>query len=104
MALDSMRKLAFAGLGLLSLTRERVEKMVQDLVEQGNMSSEEGRQLADSLMQRAEAEMNELRARIQAEIKKALIGAGVATKEEVQALKERVDELEARLRRLEPDQ
>jgi len=104
MVLDSMRRLAFAGIGFLSLTREKAEKMVQDLVQQGNMSSDEGKELVDSLMQRAEAEMSELRERIRTEVRKALANAGAASKDDLAALNARIDSLEERLRRLEPDQ
>lgn len=104
MLLESARKLAFTGLGLLVLTRERAERLVQELIQQGAVSREEGKELVDSLMQRVEAEMDELRRRVRSDATKALEGAGIATKDDLQALVAKIDELEIRLRRLEPDQ
>ncbi len=104
MLLDSMRKLAFSGIGLVCLTRERAERLVQDLVQQGTVSSEEGKELVDGLMRRAETEMDDLRRRVKGEVGKAMTGAGIATKDDLKTLVEKIDDLERRLRRLEPDQ
>ncbi len=40
--LDMIRKATLAGIGALTLTEERARKLIDELVEQGKMSKEEG--------------------------------------------------------------
>jgi len=96
-----LRRLSAAGLGLAWLTQEKAEAFVQELVRQGEMSREEGRELLEELIRRAEMEKDELQRRIDAEVRRIIKSAGVASREDVRRLEERIEGLEARLERLE---
>lgn len=95
-----LRRLTAAGIGLAWLTKEKAEAFVQELVRQGEMSREEGRELLEELLRRAEMEKDELQRRIDAEVRRMMKSAGVATREDVRRLEERLERLEARLDRL----
>lgn len=96
-----LRRLTAAGLGLAWLTKEKAEAFVQELVRQGEMSREEGRELLEELLRRAEIEKDEMQRRIDAEVRRIIKSVGVASREDLRRLEERIEGLEARLQRLE---
>ncbi len=85
------------------LTKEKMEEAVQELIKQGEVSKEEGKELLDNLMEKAEAQRAELSNRVNAEVQKVLKNVGLVRIEELERLKEKIQELEERLRRLEGD-
>jgi polyhydroxyalkanoate synthesis regulator phasin len=99
--MSSIRKLLLASLGLVDLTKEKAEQVVADLVERGEMTSQEGEDFLAELFQRVDTEKDQMLHRIQKESRKLMYGMGVASKEEVQELRLRVDRLEDRLKSME---
>ena len=85
------------------LTKEKMEEAVQELIKQGEVSKEEGKELLDNLMEKAEAQRAELSNRVNAEVQKVLKNVGLVRLEELERLKEKIQELEERLRRVEGD-
>lgn len=85
------------------LTKEKMEEAVQELIKQGEVSKEEGKELLDNLMEKAEAQRAELSNRVNAEVQKVLKNVGLVRIEELERLKEKIQELEERLRRVEGD-
>jgi polyhydroxyalkanoate synthesis regulator phasin len=73
-----------AGIGLLSMTREKAQKLVDELSQQGELQANEAKGWADQLVQRGEEERQTVRKLVRQEVKKALSEMGMATKEDVQ--------------------
>ncbi|MFT3891525.1 MAG: hypothetical protein QM730_07835 [Anaerolineales bacterium] len=80
-----------AGIGLLSMTREKAEKLIDELSHEGELQKGEVKQWVDKLSDRGEEERQALRKLIRDELKKALDDMGVATKEDIQKLLEKRD-------------
>ena len=57
--LDLLRKATLAGIGALTLTEERARKLVDELVEQGRMSREEGEGVIREMLHKTEASREE---------------------------------------------
>jgi polyhydroxyalkanoate synthesis regulator phasin len=89
--------------GLAVLTKEKMEEAVQELIKQGEVSKEEGKELLDNLMEKAESQRRELSKRVGDEVQKVLGSMGLVRKEDLDGLQEKIQELEERLRRLEGD-
>lgn len=98
---DQLKRWAATGLGLALLTKEMAETIVQDLVKQGEISREEGKELLDSLLARAQREKDELQRRIDAEVRRVIKSLGLVPQEEVRRLEEQVQRLQVRVERLE---
>lgn len=98
---ESFKRWLLAGVGLAVLTKEKMEEAVHELIRQGEVSKEEGKELLDNLMEKAEAERKELSNRVNEEVQKVLKGVGLVRTEDVDQLKEQIQELEKRLGRLE---
>lgn len=75
-----------AGIGLLSMTREKAQKIVDELTHEGEVQRSEVKQWVDQLSDRGEEERQALRKLIRDEIKKVLDEMGLATKEDIQKL------------------
>jgi polyhydroxyalkanoate synthesis regulator phasin len=75
-----------AGIGLLSMTHEKAQKIVDELSHEGELQKSEVKQWVDQLSDRGEQERQALRNMIRDELKKVLDEMGVATKEDIQKL------------------
>jgi polyhydroxyalkanoate synthesis regulator phasin len=75
-----------AGLGLLSMTREKAQKVVEELTHEGELQKGEMKQWVDQFSDRGEEERQALRKLIRDEMKKVLDEVGFATKEDIQKL------------------
>lgn len=78
-----------AGIGLLSMTREKAEKIIDELSHEGELQKSEMKQWVDKLSDRGEEERQALRKVIRDELKKVLDEMGLATKEDIQKLREK---------------
>ena len=81
-----------AGIGLLSMTREKAQKIIEDLSHEGEVQKSEVKQWVDQLSDRGEEERQALRKLIRDEMKKVMDDMGLATKEDIQKLLEKQDQ------------
>lgn len=80
-----------AGIGLLSMTREKAQKVMEELTQEGEVQKSEAKQWVDQLSARGEEERQALRKLIRDEVKKVLDEMGLATKEDIQKLVDKRD-------------
>jgi polyhydroxyalkanoate synthesis regulator phasin len=81
-----------AGIGLLSMTREKAQQIIEDLSHEGDLQKNEVKQWVDQLSDRGEEERQALRKLIRDEMKKVMDDMGLATKEDLQKLLEKQDQ------------
>lgn len=81
--LNSFEKSINLGLGLLMYSREKVEELVEELVDKGEVAKKDARQVAGELVQRGAEQREELKKLIQGEVTKALDHVNVAKKEDL---------------------
>lgn len=77
-----------AGIGLLSMTRDKAQKLIDELSHEGELQKGEIKEWVDQLSARGEEERQALRKLIRDEMKKVLDDMGLATKEDIQKLLE----------------
>ncbi len=85
------------GLGVLTLTRDKVAQAVNNLVEEGEVQEEEAANIIDKLVARGEEERQELRRLIREELDKARASVPLATRKDIEVLSEKIDALSDRL-------
>ena len=78
-----------AGIGLLSMTREKAQKVIEELTQEGELQKNEVKEWVDQLSDRGEEERQALRKLVRDELKKVLDEMGLATKEDIQKLVEK---------------
>ncbi len=98
---ETLERLILLQIGAAAATRERVQEIVDGLVEQGRMEREEGRALVNDVMSRARERSSGTRSLLDASLQQGLRGAGVPTREDYEDLIFRVEQLEHRVRMLE---
>lgn len=89
-----MRKMIYLGLGTLSLTREKAEKMMNEMVDKGEVNKEEARQFIDEAIKKGAEEKEELRQMIRQEYQEIKNQFSLVTKKELEALEARIKALE----------
>jgi polyhydroxyalkanoate synthesis regulator phasin len=80
-----------AGIGLLSMTREKAQGIIDELSHEGELQKGEVKQWVDQLSDRGEEERQALRKLIRDEMKKVLDEMGLATKEDLKELLKKQD-------------
>ena len=78
-----------AGIGLLSMTHEKAQKLIDELSHEGEVQKSEVKDWVDQLSNRGEEERQALRKLIRDEMKKVMDEMGIATKEDIQKLLEK---------------
>ncbi|MEA3340687.1 MAG: hypothetical protein U9R15_12025 [Chloroflexota bacterium] len=86
-----------AGLGMLTLTRDKVSHFVDKLVEDGEVRPEEAPGIVDRLVTRGEEERDELRKLVRQELDKARSSVPVIVRKDIEELSQKIDELTARI-------
>ncbi|CAN5592828.1 MAG: hypothetical protein M3494_07655 [Actinomycetota bacterium] len=98
---ETMERLVLLQIGAAAATRDRVENVVEGLIEQGRVQREEGRTVVDEVMNRARERSSGARSLVDASTQQALRSAGLPTREDYEDMVFRVEQLEHRVRMLE---
>jgi polyhydroxyalkanoate synthesis regulator phasin len=92
--LEILRKTLLIGAGLASLTREKMESAINDLVRRGELTEKEGRELVDDLFKRSMEMKKDMEARMEKIVEDTLTRWNIPTRKEILELRERVERLE----------
>lgn len=101
MVLGSIERLILLQIGAAAATRERVQEVVNRLIEQGRMEREEGRAVVDDVVTRARERSHGARSLFDASLQQGLRTAGVPDREAYEDLLFRLEQIEHRVRLLE---
>ena len=94
---DLIERIMLLGIGAASLTKEKVDELVDELVERGRISREEGQRLAEKASDRVRSESAEAESRFSEAYQETLRSMGIATREHIDELERRMNVLEARV-------
>ena len=82
------------GIGLASLTREKIESTVDDLIKRGEISEKEGKNLVEELKTRSEETRSEMVKRAEKIVSDALDKVNIPRMEDLNDLRQRIEKLE----------
>jgi polyhydroxyalkanoate synthesis regulator phasin len=91
---DTLKNLLYQGLGVVAITREKVDKAVAELVEKGKVTREEGKKLFEEITTETHKAGMEFKENSKETIREWLEKSGIPSREEFEALKARVEVLE----------
>jgi len=91
---EKLKNLFYQGLGVISITKDKIEKAIDDLVEKGKLTREEGKKFYDEVSADALKAGHEFRDKSREQIREWIEKSGVPSREEYEALKARVEALE----------
>ena len=85
------------GLGVMTLTRDKVVQVVNSLVEEGEVKAEEAPSIVDKLVTRGAEEREELRRLVQEELDQVRANVVLASRKDIEELGRKIDELTAKV-------
>lgn len=95
--IDLFKKGLALGLGLAIVSKEQIEKVVDELVKKGEVSVNESKDLMHELMQKGEEQQQELNTKIQEQFQKRLGELNIPTQTDIERLEKRIANLENQL-------
>lgn len=98
---DTLERLILLQVGAAAVTRERVQEVVNRLIEQGRIEREQGRTIVADVLSRARERSSGARSLVDASVQQGLRGAGVPDRDTFEDLLFRIEQLEHRVRLLE---
>jgi len=100
MATDILKRAALMGIGIMSMTEEKIKELVKELESKGEVSEKEGKDLLKDLITRADKEKKTIEENIKRGIKDYLAKINIASREDVIKLEKRVKSLEEKVKEL----
>ena len=85
--IDLVKKAMFTGIGVMSLTKEKIEALAADFVEKGKLSEQEGKKMVEEMMARSEESKDELKKQIEQVVQATLGKMDIASKSDMEDLK-----------------
>jgi len=98
--IESLRKLGLLGIGAISITEEKIKQVVNELVEKGEMSTEEGKTLVHELLTEKKKQMQDFEEKISKDVQNAIGKSKIASKDDVSRLEDKITELEKTIQKL----
>jgi polyhydroxyalkanoate synthesis regulator phasin len=98
--IDALKKTLYTGVGLASLTRDKIVELGQELARQANLTEAQAGEFQGELLRKGEEARHLLEAQIDRRVEQVLDRLGVARSEQVAQLTARIAELESELARL----
>lgn len=92
-----IKKAMLLGIGLIGLTKEKAEEIVDDLIKRGEVSREERFKMVDKLLREAEKKEEALTGKINEIVQKTITQVGLASKKDLEAISKRLAEIEKRI-------
>ncbi|MCD6333965.1 MAG: phasin family protein [Candidatus Latescibacteria bacterium] len=90
---ELIQKTILAGIGAATMTKEKVEGLVDELVKRGEVTSDQRPKIVQDLLTRVEENERLLEEKVQKSVEKAIGRLGIPTKAGLDALNEKIDRL-----------
>ena len=90
---ETLDKLMLAGLGAMSMTKEKAEEIFDEYVEKGKAQKDQRPGFVKDLMDRAEKSKKDMEKLISEQIDKALAKQPLATKDDINRIEAKLDQL-----------
>ncbi|MCB0515602.1 MAG: phasin family protein [Chitinophagales bacterium] len=97
---DLVKKLLYTGVGLVAATTEKVQTMVNDLVDKDKLKQEEGKRIVDDFIKSTENKKDEFEGKMKDLVESVVKKLNVVTREDVNGLSKRIEDLETELTKM----
>ncbi len=90
---DFLERGFLATVGALSLSREKIQETVDQLVARGDLNLDQGKQLVEKLVKRGQEERETMRGLVSQEVKKVIGEMDLVSHKDFEVLNEKLDSL-----------
>lgn len=91
---EFIKKAIFIGAGLASMTAEKLEEAVEEIVKKGEISEKQGKELIQDLKEKSGKAKKDFGERIDKVVNDTLQKLNIPTRTEVEELRARIEQLE----------
>ena len=91
---DLLKKVLYTGVGLVSTTTEKMQTLVQELVDKGRISEEEGKKVVEDFLQDTKTKRNEFENRFKEVVERIVSKFNFVPADKVEALNAKLEEME----------
>ena len=98
---ELVERVFMAGMGAAAMTKDRIQDLVEELVGKGQLNADEGREVVDKLVARSREEARTILKKADSSLQNAYRGLGLSSKQDLEELSLRIEQLEHRVRLLE---
>ncbi len=95
--IDIIKKSIYLGLGAATVTKEKIDSLVDELVEKGQLKKEDKPKAVQDILDKIEEEEKELKTKIDDTVIETMKKVGIVQKSEFDILVKRVEELEKKI-------
>ena len=97
---ESVRKLGLIGAGLWAMTEDKINDLVKDLVDKGDISKEEGKKVIQDVLEESKKQKVDLEKKISEKIQDSISKADIFTRKDMRELESKVDILEDEIQKM----
>jgi polyhydroxyalkanoate synthesis regulator phasin len=94
---ETLKKVLYTGVGMVSDTIESVRKTVDEMVKKGDVSQEHGKKIVDEFTKKYEHRKDDLESRMRNMVNSALEKLNLPQADEVEKLEKRIKSLEVKV-------
>jgi polyhydroxyalkanoate synthesis regulator phasin len=94
--LELIEKVVMTTIGVAAITQKKAEELVCEMKDRYKMSEEEGKHLIERIQSMAKENKDKVREMAEVEVQKVVERLGLVSVEDLETLKKRVQDLEAR--------
>jgi len=91
--IDLIKKTLLTGIGVVALTKEKIEEVAKEFVEKGKITEQEGRALVEDLVARSEESRIEFQKQVEEKVESVMKKMNLAKQSEVDALRDELEEI-----------
>lgn len=91
---DMFKKMSLFGIGIVTLTQEKIEEFTQEMIKQGEMGKEEGKKFVKEVLSEKEKQLKEIEEKINERVRENIKKSGVVMKSDITALERKIEKLE----------
>jgi len=95
--LDLIKKSIYLGLGAATVSKEKIESLVDELIEKGQLSKDKKTEAVKEIFEKIEKEEKEIKTKIDNTVTETMKKIGIVAKSEYDNLLKRVEELERKI-------
>ena len=89
-----IKKTMLVGAGLAAMTREKIERTIDELVKKGELSEKEGKELVDELVEKSKSVKKDLEKKVEKIVTDTIKKLNIPTRDELTALKKKIEQME----------
>jgi polyhydroxyalkanoate synthesis regulator phasin len=96
--LNELKNLFLAGVGSAACTYEKASKLIQEMVEKGKLTVDEGRQLSEELKKSISTKKDQIKPLTKEDLFSTLKDLNFASKDDISSINERLTKIEEKLK------